>query len=93
MPDRKAHPRSQGTGGAAERIAAALNTLDEVETKREQGKPATGKTTEKRKEPRTSTTDPTVRVMKIADGGFSAADRHRQHGQRGTASRTVGHSP
>jgi transposase len=57
----------------AERIAAALNTLDEVAAQREKRKQATGKTTEKRKEPRASTTDPQARVMKMADGGFRPA--------------------
>jgi len=57
----------------AERIEAALNTLDEVEAQREERKQTTGKTTEKRKEPRASTTDPQARVMKMADGGFRPA--------------------
>jgi len=57
----------------AERIAAALNTLDEVAAQRQKRKQATGKTTEKRKEPRASTTDPQARVMKMADGGFRPA--------------------
>ena len=55
------------------RIAAALNTLKEVEAQREQRKQTTGKTTEKPKEPRASTTDPQARVMKMADGGFRPA--------------------
>jgi transposase len=57
----------------AERIAAALNTLDEVEAQRQERKQTTGKTAEKRKEPRASTTDPQARVMKMADGGFRPA--------------------
>jgi hypothetical protein len=57
----------------AERIAAALATLDEVEAQREERKQTTGKTAEKRKEPRASTTDPQARVMKMADGGFRPA--------------------
>jgi transposase len=57
----------------AARIEAALNTLDEVEAQREERKQTTGKTTEKRKEPRASTTDPKARVMKMADGGFRPA--------------------
>ncbi len=56
-----------------ERIEAALNTLDEVEAQREERQQTTGKTTEKRKEPRASTTDPQARVMKMADGGFRPA--------------------
>jgi transposase len=56
-----------------ERVEAALNTLKEVEAQREQRKQTTGKTTEKPKEPRASTTDPQARVMKMADGGFRPA--------------------
>jgi transposase len=56
-----------------ERIAAALKTLQEVEAQREQRQQTTGKTTEKQKEPRASTTDPQARVMKMADGGFRPA--------------------
>lgn len=56
-----------------ERIEAALNTLDEVEAQRQERKQTTGKTAEKRKEPRASTTDPQARVMKMADGGFRPA--------------------
>jgi hypothetical protein len=57
----------------AERIEAALNTLNEVEAQREERKQTTGKKTEKRKEPRASTTDPKARVLKMADGGFRPA--------------------
>jgi transposase len=57
----------------AERIEAALNALDEVTVQRAKRKLTTGKTTEKRKEPRASTTDPQARVMKMADGGFRPA--------------------
>jgi transposase len=56
-----------------ERIEAALKTLNEVEAQRDQRKRTTGKTTEKQKEPRASTTDPQARVMKMADGGFRPA--------------------
>lgn len=57
----------------AERVAAALATLGEVEAQREQRKRTTGKNGEKPKEPRASTTDPQARVMKMADGGFRPA--------------------
>jgi transposase len=58
----------------AARIEAALNTLNEVEARREARKHTTGKKTEKRKPPpRASTTDPQARVMKMADGGFRPA--------------------
>jgi transposase len=56
----------------AERIEAALATLDAVEAHRQERKQTTGKT-EKPKQPRASTTDPQARVMKMADGGFRPA--------------------
>jgi transposase len=56
----------------AVRVEAALKTLDEVEAQRER-KPAIDKKTGKPKEPRASTTDPQVRVIKMADGGFRPA--------------------
>lgn len=65
--------RERAARERAERIEAALNTLDQVEAQREERKQSTGKTTEKRKEPRASTTDPQARVMKMADGGFRPA--------------------
>jgi transposase len=55
------------------RIADALKTLGEVEAQRERRKKTNRKQTEKQKEPRASTTDPGVRVMKMADGGFRPA--------------------
>ena len=64
--ERAAHER-------ASRVEAALNTLSAVEAQRKQRERATGKTKEKRKEPRASTTDPQARVMKMADGGFRPA--------------------
>ena len=63
----------------AERIEAALHTLDEVEAKRKAREPKTAKQADgvkepdKPKEPRASTTDPQVRVIKMADGGFRPA--------------------
>jgi transposase len=56
-----------------ERVAAAIKTLGEVEAQRERRKKTNRKQTEKQKEPRASTTDPGVRVMKMADGGFRPA--------------------
>jgi transposase len=55
------------------RIDDALKTLGEVEAQRERRKKTNRKQTEKQKEPRASTTDPGVRVMKMADGGFRPA--------------------
>jgi transposase len=57
----------------AERIEAALKTLDEVEAQRTARKATTGKKVDKPREPRASTTDPQARVMKMADGGFRPA--------------------
>lgn len=56
-----------------QRVKAALNTLGEVEAQRERRVKTNRKQTEKQKEPRASTTDPEVRVMKMADGGFRPA--------------------
>ena len=61
---------------ARERVAkieAALKTLGEVEAQRERRMKTNRKQTEKQKEPRASTTDPQVRNMKMADGGFRPA--------------------
>jgi transposase len=65
----------------AEHIEAALKTLDEVEAQRKAREPATGKKknaeaekkADRPKEQRASTTDPKVRVLKMADGGFRPA--------------------
>jgi transposase len=57
----------------AERVEAALKTLDEVEAQRERRKTTSGKKGEQPKEPRASTSDPQARVMKMADGGFRPA--------------------
>jgi transposase len=65
--------RDRAARERVERIEAALQTLDKVEAQREERKQTTGKTAEKRKEPRASTTDPQARVMKMADGGFRPA--------------------
>jgi transposase len=65
--------RDRAARERAERIEAALSTLDKVEAQREERKQKTGKKGEKPKEPRASTTDPQARVMKMADGGFRPA--------------------
>lgn len=73
--------RERAARERAERIEAALNTLDEVEAQRKAREPKSGKKadentdekTDKPKEPRASTTDPQVRVLKMADGGFRPA--------------------
>jgi transposase len=73
--------RERAARERAERIEAALNTLDEVETQRKAREPKSGKKadenaddkTAKPREPRASSTDPQVRVLKMADGGFRPA--------------------
>lgn len=55
------------------RVAAALKKLTEIEAERERRSKTNKKQVEKQKEPRASTTDPDVRVMKMADGGFRPA--------------------
>jgi transposase len=64
--------RERAARERGERVQAAIKKLGEVEAQRE-GKKANGKKTDKPKEPRASTTDPEVRVMKMADGGFRPA--------------------
>jgi len=56
----------------SERVKAAQTALAEIKKQREQREQthANGKP---KKEPRASTTDPTARVMKMADGGFRPA--------------------
>jgi transposase len=56
-----------------ERVKAAIKTLGEVEAQRERRKKTNRNQTEKQKEPRASTSDPEVRTMKMADGGFRPA--------------------
>jgi transposase len=55
------------------RVGAALARLGEVEAQRERLLETNRKRAEKQKEPRASTTDPEVRIMKMADGGFRPA--------------------
>ena len=57
----------------AERVAAAKRALYEIEQRRKQQAQKRRKRNERKKEPRASTTDPDVRVMKMADGGFRPA--------------------
>ena len=65
--------RERAARERVERVAAALKTLGEVEAQRERRLQTNRKQTEKQKEPRASTTDAEVRVMKMADGGFRPA--------------------
>jgi transposase len=65
--------RERAARERVERVAAAIKTLGEVEAQRERRKKTNRKQTEKQKEPRASTSDPEVRNMKMADGGFRPA--------------------
>src|SRR5215472_4945642 len=56
-----------------DRVKAALKTLGEVEAQRERRMKTNRNQAEKQKEPRASTTEPGVRVMKMADGGYRPA--------------------
>ena len=65
--------RQRAARERVERVDAALAKLREVEAQRERRLKTNRKQTEKQKEPRASTTDPEVRIMKMADGGFRPA--------------------
>jgi hypothetical protein len=65
--------RERAARERVERVAAALKTLGEVEAQRARREKTHRKQTEKQKEPRASTTDPEVRPIKMADGGFRPA--------------------
>lgn len=83
---RKQAARERAAREREQRLAQALNTLQEIErlnapkkavTKSEKDDPPSappqGKDKKAAKEPRVSTTDPEARVMKMADGGFRPA--------------------
>lgn len=55
------------------RVAAALDKMAELEAERQRRAKTHAKQVEKQKEPRASTSDAQVRVMKMADGGFRPA--------------------
>jgi len=65
--------RERAARERVERVAAALKTLGEVEAQRERRMKTNRKQTEKQKQPRASTTDAQVRIIKMADGGFRPA--------------------
>lgn len=65
--------RKRAARERVERVEAAIKTLGEVEAQRERRMKTNRKQTEKQKEPRASTTDPEVRIIKMADGGFRPA--------------------
>lgn len=56
-----------------ERVAAALGKLAELEAERARRSKTNKAAVAKQKEPRTSTSDPEARIMKMADGGFRPA--------------------
>ena len=70
---RIAAARQRAARQRAERIAAALEALGQVEAVRGRREKTNRNQTSKQKEPRASTTDPEARVMKMADGGFRPA--------------------
>lgn len=68
--------RAAGERAAREREArvdAALAKLKEIEAERQRRAKTNKKQVAKQKEPRTSTTDPQARIMKMADGGYRPA--------------------
>ena len=56
-----------------QRVEAALGKLAEIEAERKRRAKTDKQDVNKQKQPRASTTDPQVRVMKMADGGFRPA--------------------
>jgi len=68
--------RAAGERAARERearVKAALGKLAEIEAQRERRGRTNKKQVAKQKEPRSSTTDPQARIMKMADGGYRPA--------------------
>ena len=65
--------RERAARERVQRVKEAIKTLGEVEAQRERRMKTNRKQVEKQKEPRASTTDPGVRTMKMADGGFRPA--------------------
>lgn len=70
---RIAAARERAARERAERLAAALEALGQVEAVRKKREKTNRNQTRKQKEPRASTSDPEARVMKMADGGFRPA--------------------
>jgi transposase len=65
--------RERAARERAERLEAALKAQSEVEAQRKRREKKNAKRTKEQKEPRTSSTDPQARVMKMPDGGFRPA--------------------
>jgi transposase len=64
---RRKAARERATRERLERVKAAVDELPKLEAIKEKN---LGKNTQRRSEPRVSTTDPAARVMKMANGGF-----------------------
>jgi len=65
--------RERAARERAQRLEAALKAQSEVEEQRRRREKKNANQVKKQKEPRSSTTDPQARVMKMADGGFRPA--------------------
>lgn len=65
--------RKRAAQERVEKVKAAITVLGAVKVQRKRREKTNRNQVEKQKEPRASTTDPEVRVMKMADGGFRPA--------------------
>lgn len=65
--------RQRAARERAKRVEAALKAQAEAEAQRKRREKTNRAETQRQKEPRTSTTDPQARVLKMADGGFRPA--------------------
>jgi transposase len=70
---RRAAAEARAAREAEQRARAALDSLAEIERRRERSRKKHSKQVDKQKEPRASLTDPEARVIKMADGGFRPA--------------------
>jgi transposase len=70
---RKQAARERAAREQAERLAAALERMKELDEERERRAKTNKGEVAKQKPPRASATDPQARVMKMADGGFRPA--------------------
>jgi transposase len=78
---REAAARTRAAEDRAERLARAIEQMAEAERRKR------SKNGKKKSEARTSTTDPSARVMKMADGGFRPA--YNVHFVSDTASKVI----
>jgi len=70
---RQQRARERAARARVERTQAALEKMKELEAQRARREKTHKSETKKQKEPRASTTDPEVRRMKMADGGYRPA--------------------